>query len=94
MVLPDGSAAPGALPTYSGGGSLPPPAPLRPNNMLAAIQSMPPAEKRAMLVSALKRALPIMMQTAQVGGAQVWAAWLMKHTAAGMTHTALLQQHC
>lgn len=72
MVLPDGSAAPGALPTYSGGGgSLPPPAPLRPNNMLAAIQSMPPAEKRAMLVSALKRALPIMMQTAQVGHADV-----------------------
>lgn len=66
MVLPDGSAAPGALPTYSGGGSIPPPAPLRPNNMLAAIQSMPPQEKRAMLVSALKRALPIMMQTAQV----------------------------
>jgi hypothetical protein len=34
--------------------------------MLAAIQSMPPQEKRAMLVSALKRALPIMMQAAQV----------------------------
>lgn len=65
MVLPDGSAAPGAMPTYSGG-SQPPPAPLRPNNMLAAIQNMPPQEKRAMLVSALKRALPIMMQTAQV----------------------------
>lgn len=64
MLLPDGSAAPGAMPTYSG--DAPATGNLRPNNMLAAIQSLPPQEKRAMLVSALKRALPIMMQTAQV----------------------------
>jgi hypothetical protein len=49
--------------------------------MLAAIQSMPPAEKRAMLVSALKRALPIMMQTAQVRDAQGWAVWCVLEAA-------------
>jgi hypothetical protein len=34
--------------------------------MLAAIQALAPAEKRNMLISALRRAIPVMMQTAQV----------------------------
>jgi hypothetical protein len=65
LLLPDGSAAPGALPTTAAGTPAPPP--VRPTNMLAAIQALPPAEKRNMLISALRRALPIMMQTAQPG---------------------------
>lgn len=67
MVLPDGSAAPGALPAYSGGGgAAPPPALMHSSGMLAALSTMPGPEKRAMLVSALKRALPSMMNAAQV----------------------------
>lgn len=64
LLLPDGSAAPGALPTTAAGTPAPPP--VRPTNMLQAIQAMPMAEKRAMLISALRRAIPVMMQTCQV----------------------------
>lgn len=64
LLLPDGSAAPGSLATTAAG--IPAPPAVRPTNMLQAIQAMPMAEKRAMLIAALRRALPVMMQTCQV----------------------------